>query len=416
MRLSRRALLTGSAALAAGTALGVRPPRALAAPPDRKFLFLYAGGGWDTTTVFDPHFERDGVDMDPDTTLGSAGNLRWTAGDDRPSVSRFFTRWGGRACIVNGIDAHSVGHDSAQQFVMTGTSASSYADWPTLLAAHGQSDYPLPHVVFSGPSFAGTHGATLVRAGGGTLLTLIDGSILGRADAPTPVPAQPQNGLVDTFVRNRAAAFAATKSGQGRARAEALLSNLERGMELEGRAFEAGLSDLGRSVIDQATQASELFRLGLSRCAMIQIDGGYDTHGDAAAQAPQQDELFAVLDTLMDHLARTPGDNASRLIDEVVIVALSEFGRTPLLNGGGGKDHWPYGSALLVGSGVAGNRVVGRTDAGLIAQDIDFATGEASSSGSHLACEHVGTALLAIGGLNPEEHLPGVQVLDAVIG
>ena len=34
-------------------------------------------------------------------------------------------------------------------------------------------------------------------------------------------------------------------------------------------------------------------------------------HGDAAAQAPQQDELFAVLDTLMDHLARTPGDNAA---------------------------------------------------------------------------------------------------------
>lgn len=415
MRLSRRALLGGSAALAAGAALGVRAPRALAAPPDRKFLFFYAGGGWDTTTVLDPHFDTDGVDMDPDTTLGSAGNLRWTAGADRPNVSRFFQRWGGRTCIVNGIDAHSVGHDSAQQFVMTGTSASSYADWPTLLAAHGRAAYPLPHVVFSGPSFAGTHGATLVRAGGGTLLDLVDGSILGSADAPVPVPAQPMNGIVDAFVRDRVAAYAADKTGAGRIRAEGLLSNVERAMELEGRAFEAGLSDLGRTVLDQATQAAELFRLGLSRCAMIQIDGGYDTHGELS-QAPQQDEFYRVLGALMDHLARTPGDNAAWLVDEVVIVALSEFGRTPVLNGGGGKDHWPYGSALLVGSGVAGNRVVGKTDAGLVAEAIDLRTGQPSTSGDHLGCEHLGTALLTLGGLDPDEHLPGVQVLDAVIG
>jgi uncharacterized protein (DUF1501 family) len=414
MPITRRGLLRGGAALAAAATLGPRP--AVAAPPDRKFIFFYAGGGWDTTTVLDPHFDTDGVDMDPDTTLGAAGNLRWTAGMDRPNVSRFFNRWGRRANIVNGIDAHSVGHDSAQQFVMTGTSASGFSDWPTILAANGRAAYPLPHVVFSGPSFAGTYASALVRAGGGTLVDLIDGSILGRADSPAPVPSQPANGLVDAFVRDRAAAYAATRTGYGRARAEGLLSNLERAMELEGRAFEAGLSDLGRTVLDQAVQASELFRLGLSRCAMIQIDGGYDTHGNIADQAPQQDEFFFVLDSLMDHLASTPGDNAAWLIDEVVLVALSEFGRTPKLNGGGGKDHWPYGSALVVGSGVAGNRLVGRTDGELVAESIDFTTGQPSSSGSRLGCEHLGTALLTLGGLDPEEHLPGVQVLEAVIG
>ncbi len=416
MALTRRQLFTGSAALAAGAAMGVRIPRALAAAPDRKFLFFFAGGGWDTTTVLDPHFDSDSVDMDPDTSLGAVGNLRFTAGLDRPGVSRFFSRWGRRACIVNGIDVHSVGHDSAMQFVMTGTSASSFADWPTLLAANGRASYPLPHVVFSGPSYAGTHGATLVRAGGGTLLELIDGSILGRADRPAPLPAAPQNSLVDAYVHGRAAAFAAARTGQGRDRAEGLLANLERAMELEGRAFEAGLSDLGRGVLDQATQASELFRLGLSRCAMIQVDGGYDTHDDVTRQAPQQEEMFVVLDALMDHLARTPGDNASWLIDEVVVVCLSEFGRTPKLNGGGGKDHWPYLSALLVGSGVAGNRVVGKTDDALVAESIDFATGLPSSSGSRLGCENLGTAILALGGLDPQEHLPDVQVLEAVLG
>ena len=141
----------------------------------------------------------------------------------------------------------------------------------------------------------------------------------------------------------------------------------------------------------------------------------YDTHGNEMDQAPQQDELYRVLDQLMEHLSTTPGDNATWLIDEVVIVALSEFGRTPLLNGGGGKDHWPYGSALVVGSGVAGNRVVGATDEELVAMDIDFTTGQASSSGEHLACEHLGTALLTLGGLDPADHLPDVPVLEAVI-
>ena len=411
--LTRRAFLARAAAVGAAGAL-IRP-RAYAAAPDRKFLFLWAGGGWDTTTVLDPHFDTDGVDMDPDTTLGTVGNLRFTAGVDRPNVSRFFTRWGRRSCIVNGIDAHSVGHDSAAQFVLTGTSSSSFPDWPTILAANGRAEYPLPHVVFSGPSFAGTEGATVVRAGGGTLLDLVDGSILGQSDETAPIPSQPANDIMDAYVRDQAAAWALLRGRKSRERAEGLLANIERAMEIEGRAFEAGLSDLGANVLDQAVQASELFRLGLSRCAMIQIDGGYDTHGNEMDQAPQQDELYRVLDQLMEHLSTTPGDNATWLIDEVVIVALSEFGRTPLLNGGGGKDHWPYGSALVVGSGVAGNRVVGATDEELVAMDIDFTTGQASSSGEHLACEHLGTALLTLGGLDPADHLPDVPVLEAVI-
>jgi uncharacterized protein (DUF1501 family) len=245
------------------------------------------------------------------------------------------------------------------------------------------------------------------------LLDLIDGSILGASDIPSAIPSQPANGIMDAFVHDRVSAYALAHRN---ARTEGLRANLLRAMEIEGRAFEAGLSDLGRTVLDQAVQASELFRLGLSRTAMIQIDGGYDTHGNIADQATQQEEFYAVLGELMDHLASTPGDNATWLIDEVVIVALSEFGRTPLLNGGGGKDHWPYGSALLVGSGVAGNRVVGSTDAQLVAESIDFTTGQASSSGSHLACEHLGTAILTLGGLDPEAHLPGVEVLEAVIG
>lgn len=411
MSFSRRNFLSNAAAMSALSAIGWHPSMARAAVGERKFIFFYAGGGWDTTAVFDPHHNTDYVDMEQDTLTETLGNLAFTGGEPRVFTSRFFQRWGNKTAIVNGIDAHSVGHDSGRQFAMTGTSASSYPDWPTLLAAKGQGDYPLPHIVFSGPNYPGSSGSAVVRAGGGTLLNLIDGSIVGYSDRPAPVPSSPADSIVDAFVYDRVANFAGQRGG----RAESLISNLDRAMEIEGRRFEAGLSDLGNSMLEQAIKASEMMRLGLSRCAMVGIPGGWDSHGDNSVQGLQFEDFFDALDQLMEHLATTPGLSSPWLADEVVVVALSEFGRTPLLNGNGGKDHWPYNSALVIGSGVQGNRMIGKTDDALIAEPIDFKTGLRSDTGDMLGCEHVGAALLKLGGIDPESHLPGVQCLDALL-
>ncbi len=419
---SRRTFLKGSLAATAmgatGTGLLLKPGRAMAAAPrDRKFLFFFAGGGWDTSTVYEPKFGDDagGVDMDMDTFLGQSGELRWTAGDDRPAVSRYFERWGWRSSIVNGIDTHSIGHGAGTRFMLTGSSASSLSDWPTLLASQTEVGFSMPHVVFGGPSFAGTRGSALVRGGGGRVIDLIDGSIAGQADIPTPQLARPADFMVDAYVHGRIDRFALAKQGLGRRRGEELLASLERAMELEGREFEAGLRTQTREVYDQAVRATELMRLGLSRCAMLRIPGGYDTHGNNAPQAPQQDAFYDMLDRLMDHLALTPGHTSSTLLDEVVIVAMSELGRTPRLNGGGGKDHWPFGSMLVAGPGVRGGRTIGKTDPGLVGMKIDHATGLPSESGDLLGCESVGAALLKLGGVDHDAFLQGVQVLDALI-
>lgn len=186
-------------------------------------------------------------------------------------------------------------------------------------------------------------------------------------------------------------------------------------MELEGRLFEAGLGEMGGDLLDQCLRSVELMRLGLTRCAMVSIPGGWDSHGDNSVQAPQFDDLFAALDELMDYLYRTPGYHARWLIDEVVVVCLSEIGRTPLLNGSGGKDHWPFTSALVAGAGVRGGRTLGATDGGLIGLPIDLSTGAASAGGDALGCESVGCALLALAGLAPSDFLPGVPSLDALV-
>ena len=223
---------------------------------------------------------------------------------------------------------------------------------------------------------------------------------------------------MDRRIESGVFSFAANKGvrqGVGRDRGTALLDNLDRAMEIEGRRFEAGLDDLGNSLVDQAIKASELMRLGLTRTAMIGIPGGWDCHGGVEVNAPQFNDFFGAMDILMDHLAMTPGQSTRWLIDEVVVVALSEFGRTPLWNGAGGKDHWPFTSAMVVGSGVRGGRTYGGTDDGLIGLKTNFATGNVSNTGDMLGTENLGVALLKLGGVNPDRFLPGIQSFDAIL-
>jgi uncharacterized protein (DUF1501 family) len=51
------------------------------------------------------------------------------------------------------------------------------------------------------------------------------------------------------------------------------------------------------------------------------------------------------------------------LLDNTLIVAWGEIGRTPRVNNQAGRDHWPYVfSAAFAGGGVKGGRVVGSSD------------------------------------------------------
>ena len=54
---------------------------------------------------------------------------------------------------------------------------------------------------------------------------------------------------------------------------------------------------------------------------------------------------------------------ARGLLESTLLVAMGEFGRTPKINGSGGRDHWPdcY-TAVLAGGGVRGGAVYGASD------------------------------------------------------
>ncbi|TVP96294.1 MAG: DUF1501 domain-containing protein [Planctomycetaceae bacterium] len=51
------------------------------------------------------------------------------------------------------------------------------------------------------------------------------------------------------------------------------------------------------------------------------------------------------------------------LLDETLVIAMGEFGRTPKINTRGGRDHWPrVFSVVLAGGGVPGGQVIGASD------------------------------------------------------
>src|SRR5262249_31773501 len=52
------------------------------------------------------------------------------------------------------------------------------------------------------------------------------------------------------------------------------------------------------------------------------------------------------------------------LLDETLVVVMSEMGRTPRVNPNGGRDHWTYCySVLFAGAGIRGGTVCGASDA-----------------------------------------------------
>lgn len=70
------------------------------------------------------------------------------------------------------------------------------------------------------------------------------------------------------------------------------------------------------------------------------------------------------------------------LLADTLVIAVGEFGRTPRVNAGGGRDHWPgVWSALVAGGGVEGGRTIGQSDAGGAAPaDRPIAPGELTAT------------------------------------
>jgi hypothetical protein len=104
--------------------------------------------------------------------------------------------------------------------------------------------------------------------------------------------------------------------------------------------------------------ARRLVEAGVPFVEVVMGDGvGWDTHRDnfprVRALSQECDAAMAALVTDLD---------SRGLLDSTLIVWMGEFGRSPQC-AGGGRNHWSCAwSTVLIGGGIRGGQVVGRTD------------------------------------------------------
>ncbi|MBI3837072.1 MAG: DUF1501 domain-containing protein [Planctomycetia bacterium] len=85
----------------------------------------------------------------------------------------------------------------------------------------------------------------------------------------------------------------------------------------------------------------------------------WDTHAQNANRL--QDVLCPMFDVGFTALIEDLDQRG--LLQETLVVAVAEFGRTPKINKFGGRDHWgPVFSFVLAGAGIAGGQVYGSSD------------------------------------------------------
>jgi hypothetical protein len=171
----------------------------------------------------------------------------------------------------------------------------------------------------------------------------------------------------------------------------------------------------------QAAMASQAIKSGISRCVTIQVASGLDTHRAEWADVPGpfQEAGFNLVARIIEDLESSPyGDTGDSWLDHTTILGFSEFSRTALLNLDGGRDHSLTNSCFMVGAGIKGGTVVGRSsDTGFTPQAVNMDTGLVDPGGEIIRPEHVLQTLFRQADLGdePDMRVDGINAIDSLM-
>ena len=124
------------------------------------------------------------------------------------------------------------------------------------------------------------------------------------------------------------------------------------------RAFDLGLESdklrdaYGRTTLGQSCLlARRLIEAGVRFVTVT--DGGWDTHGDNFNLL--KNKRLPPLDRALPTLLQDLKDRG--LLESTLVVWMGDFGRTPLINSGAGRDHWDaVGNVIFAGGGTKAGR------------------------------------------------------------
>ena len=138
----------------------------------------------------------------------------------------------------------------------------------------------------------------------------------------------------------------------------------------------------------QAEIALASFKAGVGVSANLSI-GQFDSHANN-----DRDQMKLIPELLEGIAYLLHRAEELQIREKLVVIAQSEMGRTPNYNKGDGKDHWSIGSAMFLGPGIKGNRVVGSTDEKQFAVPMNPATLQSDQeAGIRIRPEHIHQAL-----------------------
>ncbi len=114
-------------------------------------------------------------------------------------------------------------------------------------------------------------------------------------------------------------------------------------------------SQLGRSL----QQIAQLIKAGVGLEVAFAEMGGWDTHvNQSVGNQPGRGQLANLLRDFSSSIAAFATDLGKRM-DDVVVLTMSEFGRTARENGNRGTDHGHGNAMLVLGNAVNGGKVYG---------------------------------------------------------
>lgn len=365
LSFSRRGFLTTAAGACAanGTWLQTLAARAAAeaAPPAKSCILLWMTGGPSHLDTFD--LKPDA----PSEIRGEFAEIETSVAGIR--ISEHFPRLATRmkhAAVIRGMTTPESDHQLATYHIHTGyQQRAGGVPFPALgaiaSAELGRPDFALPNYVVIG---TGSRSGTT-------------SGFLGQQHQPLYV-GSPARGveyaraLVDetTFDRRAALLKKLERSFYDRYQASAVHAHgiavaaserLMRAPEL--KAFDLDDDSRAEAYGDTPFGQGCLLarRLVEARVPFIEVNmrqADWDTHqGNFPRTKALSLEVDAAMTTLMDDLERRG------LLESTLIVWMGEFGRSPQITSGGGRNHHAKAwSSLMIGGGIKGGQVVGRTN------------------------------------------------------
>jgi hypothetical protein len=316
----------------------------------------------------------DTFDLKPDARAEVRGEFRPIAtsvpgiqiSEHFPRLARLLQH----GAILRGMSTQEADHQLASYHLHTGyQNRAGGISFPALgsIASQqlGRGEFPLPNYAVIGPGPRDGTGAGFLGARHQPLY--IPEPMRGVENLAANVDAQRfqrQSQLLSELERSFYQSYQAPASQAHAATVESAV-RMMRAREVQAfelaRESEATRDRYGRTAFGQGCLlARRLVEVGVPfvEVNMGLGNDGWDTHVN---NFPRTRTLSAQVDPAMSALIEDLRDRS--LLDSTLVVWMGEFGRSPQITTGGGRNHHARAwSTVLAGGGIRGGQVIGRTD------------------------------------------------------